>query len=116
MTMARLSRIAASCPDPEGRRFLSDALRKMERGLPADLALDLCGVGAKRERDRLLCRAAALLDGTTTEKARAIAMMAERLAWAQPRTDVEHLVYEAKNAYRVPRWRQLFNILQSVGE
>jgi hypothetical protein len=116
MSLDRLAQIAATCPDADNRRFLVDALRKLDAGLPADQALDLCGSGAKRERDKLLRLAAAVIPGTPTARAKAIADTARRLDTRQPRDEIEQLIVQAGSCCRVPGWRQVFTIIATVPE
>ena len=114
MSIQRLEKIAASCSDSEGRRYLLDALRRIVHGVPADQALGLCGPLAKVERDRLLRLAAALIEGTPTHKAKQIEAIARRLEHFEPRTEAERLVAQAAACCEVPRWRALFDIVADL--
>lgn len=114
MSLERIERAAATCTDPEARRFLVGALRKLRAGLPADQALELCSSSAKAERNRLLRLAAALLPGTATERARELEAISDRLRRAPAQTDAERLVALAAQCCRVPKVRQLFEIIADM--
>lgn len=117
MSLDRLMRAADALGDsPEGV-YLAQAVRRLVAGLGADQALELCGPGAQRERDRLIGEAAALLEGSAWRRARLLAGILSRMD--QGRTSGDSPLLEALSAAervaRVPRSdRQLFAIITEI--
>jgi hypothetical protein len=117
MSLDRLMRAADALEgSPEGD-YLATAVRRMLAGLGADQALELCGPGAQRERDRLIGEAAALLEGSAWRRARLLSGILARMD--QGRTTGDGTLLEAlsaaERAARVPRSdRQLFAIITEI--
>lgn len=114
MSIARLeaaSRALAEI-DRELAGWLASVVKKMKRGLPPSMALEVAGPGARRQRDRLIFQAACLLRESGDTWFRVAERLAARVENSRFRDAVASLLAAAGEAYRVPRsQRGIYNVI-----